>query len=264
MPSRPPSPIAMRLRSTTFNIVFYLNNTIWFFVCLPGLLLPYRYAWVIPKAWARFDVWLFEAIIGTEIEYRGLENIPKGSLLVASKHQSALETLALVPFFDEIAFVVKRQLMWIPLFGWYLRKFRQIPVDRGKRSKALKALAAEARKEVARNRQLTIFPEGTRRAPGAEPRYKYGVVYLYRQLDVPCLPVALNTGLFWPRRQFLRYPGKIVIEFLPPIPPGLDEKVFAHRLEQILEAHSNRLMQEAGRFQPAPPMPVAFNQGKWK
>ncbi len=258
--NKPTAPsLAIIARSALFNIVFYINNILWFFVCLPSLLLPPGYAWLVPKAWAAFDTWLFERIIGCRIEYRGVDNIPKGPLIIASKHQSALETLALVPLFDKIAFVLKRQLMWIPLFGWYLLKYRQIPVDRGKRMKALKTLAIHAAREVAKNRQVLIFPEGTRRPPGAPPRYKYGVVYLYARLGVPCLPVALNTGLFWPRRQFLRYPGKVVLEFLPPIPPGLDENTFASTLEARLETCSNALMREALEHDPAPPPPSALD-----
>src|SRR6185436_1495688 len=137
-------------------------------------------------------------------------------------------------------------LQWIPVFGWYAWKSRQIPIDRGARGGALAGMIARARRAFALGRQIIIFPEGTRTAPGAPPAYRQGVVHLYAQAGVPCLPVALNSGLFWPRRRFLRYPGTIVLEVLDPIPPGLPREEFAARLEQEIETATDRLVSETG------------------
>ena len=141
----------------------------------------------------------------------------------------------------------KRELQWIPIFGWYAWKSRMIPVDRGARGGAMAGMIARAREEFARGRQIIIFPEGTRTAPGAPPAYRQGVAQLYAASGVPCLPVALNSGLYWPRRKFLRYPGTIVLEVLDPIPPGLGGEEFAERLEREIEAATGRLVAEAPR-----------------
>jgi len=135
-------------------------------------------------------------------------------------------------------------LMWIPIFGWCMWKGGMVPVDRGAGSQALNDMTARAQKEIRSGRQLIIFPEGTRRAPGAAPRYKFGVAHLYTEVGVPCIPVALNSGLFWPRRAFRRLPGTIVAEFLPPIPPGLDKDAFLQRLQSDIETATARLIAE--------------------
>jgi 1-acyl-sn-glycerol-3-phosphate acyltransferase len=237
----------MIVRSVLFNVLFYLNLFVYLCVAPPTLLLPRRVLLAVVRFWAGSNMWLLRTVCGITAEFRGLEKIPPGPLLVASKHQSAWETFALVLLFADPAFIVKRELMWLPLFGWYAWKAGMIPVDRGARSQALAAIGARALVELARNRQIIIFPEGTRRRPGAEPAYKYGVVHLYAQSGVPCLPVALNSGLFWPRRTFYRYPGTIVVEFLDPIAPGLDKQVFSRQLQQSIETATARLIEEGER-----------------
>ncbi len=174
----------------------------------------------------RINLVLLRVVCGVKIEVRGREKIPKGPLLVAAKHQSAWETFALLHLFDDPLFIVKRELQWIPIFGWLMIKGRMVPVDRSAGSEALVGMIERARIELADNRQLIIFPEGTRRPAGAEPRYKHGVAHLYASVGVPCLPVALNSGLFWPRRSIRRIPGTVVVEILDPIRPGLDKDVF--------------------------------------
>jgi 1-acyl-sn-glycerol-3-phosphate acyltransferase len=139
---------------------------------------------------------------------------------------------------------MKRELMWIPFFGWYAWKVGMIPVDRRRGSQALTEMNARVRLELARNRQIIIFPEGTRRAPGAEPSYKYGVVHLYADANVPCLPIALNSGLFWPRRSFRRYPGTVLVEFLDPFPPGETKQDFMERLAREIETATAQLCTE--------------------
>jgi len=206
--------------------------------------LPRRALLGLVRFWACSNNWLMRTICGIGIELRGLERVPTGPLLVASKHQSLWETFALVPLFADPAFILKRELMWLPFFGWYAWKAEMIPVDRGARSQALAAISACAKIELARNRQIIIFPEGTRRPPGAAPSYKYGIVHLYGESGVACLPIALNSGLFWPRRSIRRYPGTIVAEFLDPIAPGLDRQVFFERLQQVIETATARLIEE--------------------
>jgi 1-acyl-sn-glycerol-3-phosphate acyltransferase len=168
----------------------------------------------------RFELWLLKTIVGTRLEVRGLEKLPPGACLVAAKHQSAWETFGLIPLFRDPALLMKRELFWIPFHGWFSRKFEMIPVDRDRGPSALRRMAREAKKRAAEGREIIIFPEGTRKAPGAPPDYKTGVVLLYETLRIPCIPLALNSGAFWPRRSQTRRPGTIVVEFLDPIPPG--------------------------------------------
>jgi 1-acyl-sn-glycerol-3-phosphate acyltransferase len=239
--------VRLILRSVLFNVLFYLNLAALLLAALPTLVLPRGAILSIVRLWARINHWLLASVCGLSFELRGLDRIPPGPLLVAAKHQSAWETFALFPLFVDPAFIVKRELMWLPFFGWYAWKAGMIPVDRGARSQALAAIAARAKIELARNRQIVIFPEGTRRPPGAPPSYKYGIVHLYTESGVPCLPIALNSGLFWSRRSFRRYPGTIVAEFLDPIAPGLDKQVFAERLQQTIETATARLVAEGER-----------------
>jgi 1-acyl-sn-glycerol-3-phosphate acyltransferase len=236
------------VRSVLFNLLFYLNLVALLMVALFTLLLPRRAVLRMAEFWGRTSVWLLQVICGTRLELRGLQHFSAGRfkepLIFAAKHQSTFETFALLRLFDDYTFIVKRELMWIPIFGWCMAKGRMIPVDRGSGAQALNRMTARARQEIRGGRQLIIFPEGTRRTPDAEPRYKFGVAHLYREIGVPCIPVALNSGLFWPRRKFLRLPGTIVVEFLPPIPPGLDTDAFFKRLQNDIETATARLVAE--------------------
>src|SRR5262249_53318443 len=197
------------------------------------------------KVHSRFELALMRAIIGTTMEVQGREKLPHGACLVASKHQSAWETFALIPLFRDPALLMKRELFWIPFHGWFSYKFGMIPVDRDKGPAALRAMLREAKTRIAAGREIIIFPEGTRKAAGAPPDYKTGIVLLYEALNVPCVPVALNSGLFWPRRSVTRKPGTITVEILDPIPPGLPKKEFLSRLQAAIEGASNRLLAEA-------------------
>jgi 1-acyl-sn-glycerol-3-phosphate acyltransferase len=169
--------------------------------------------------------------------------------MVASKHQSMWETFALMPFFDQPLFIYKRELRWIPFFGWYLMKSKMIGVDRDGGMRSLMEMARRAPAEIRRGRQLIIFPEGTRRPVDAPPSYKTGVGQIYVNSGVPCLPVALNSGLFWPRRTFMRYPGTLVVEFLDPLPPGLSRKEFVARMSTSIEDATSRLVAAARQEQ---------------
>lgn len=253
------------VRSVVFNVLFYLNLFVHLLAVLPTLLLPRRAIIEAAKWWARTNLWLLRNVCGITVEYRGLDKLPAGPLLVASKHQSLWETFALLPLFSDPAFILKRELMWIPFFGWYAWKAGMIPIDRGARSQALAAMTQYARWELDRGRQVVIFPEGTRRRPGAEPNYKYGVVHLYAETGVPCVPIALNSGLFWPRRSFRRYPGTIRVEVLDPIAPGLDKHVFFERLRRTIETATARLVAEgrgelAASGMQGPPAASSFSE----
>ena len=208
------------VRSLLFNLLFYLNLGVLLMAALVTLVLPRHAVLGMAKLWGRSSVWLLRVVCGTKVELRGVEKIPKGPLIVAAKHQSTWETFALLHLFEDFTFIVKRELMWIPIFGWCMWRAGMVPVDRGAGSQALSAMTRRAREVIRGGRQLIIFPEGTRRPAGAEPRYKFGVAHLYAEIGVPCVPVALNSGLFWPRRAFRRFPGTIVVEFLDPDPAG--------------------------------------------
>ena len=237
----------LAFRSHLFNAAFYANLILWLVLSLPLFLMPRKAFIRVAQAWARTSLWLLRVLAGTRVEFRGLERIPPGGLLVAAKHQSLWETFALFVILDDPAFIMKRELMWIPLFGWYAWGSGMVPVDRRAGAGALVEMNRRARAEVARGRQVIIFPEGTRRPAGAGPAYKFGVAHLYRTLGVPCLPVALNSGLFWPRRRFIRRPGTIVAECLEPIRPGLDRDAFFRELQARIEGASDRLLVEGRR-----------------
>lgn len=234
------------LRSLVFQIAFYAATIFYLLVFLP--LLPFlsrKRLWrTCIMWWVATNVFLLKIILGTRAEIRGIENIPEGPLLIASKHQSAWETFALLPLFSDPAFILKRELMAIPVFGWFAARTRMIPVDRKGGSSAMKAMTRRAQADMAEGRQILIFPEGTRRAAGAPPDYKFGVAHLYSSLGVPCLPIALNSGLYWPRRTILKRSGTILVEILPALPPGLPRRQFMGRLQADIEAASDRLLAE--------------------
>jgi 1-acyl-sn-glycerol-3-phosphate acyltransferase len=222
----------------------------WILVAIPTFVMPPRAFIAVAKTWARSSIWLMRVVCNTKVEYRGVEKIPEGPLIVASKHQSMWETFALLQFFPQPLFILKRELKWIPFFGWYLLKTDMIGVVRGAGGRSLIEMARSAGTEVRRGRQLIIFPEGTRTAVDAPPRYKNGVAQVYVDCGVPCLPVALNSGLFWPRRTFLRYPGTIVVEFLDLLPPGLTRQEFIAQVSTLIDDATNRLV-AAGRAEQA-------------
>ncbi|NEU10796.1 1-acyl-sn-glycerol-3-phosphate acyltransferase [Methylobacterium sp. BTF04] len=233
------------VRSIAFNIAFYCVTTL---IAVGGLptLVSRRGVIRLAQMWGRITLWLLRVIGGITVEFRGLETIPPGAVLVAAKHQSALETLALVTVFPDFAYILKRELLWIPLIGWYLSRSGMVAIDRAKGARAMGAMNEAAAEAIRNGRQLIIFPEGTRRAPGAKPAYKLGITHLYAALGVPCVPVALDTGLHWPRRSLVRRPGTTIIEFLPSIPHGLDRTRFLDVVQDRIETASNLLL-AAGR-----------------
>ncbi|KRE14747.1 acyl-phosphate glycerol 3-phosphate acyltransferase [Bosea sp. Root483D1] len=231
------------IRSLLFNVAFYLNLAFWLLAAMVTMVLPRRFLLKIALCWADTSVWLMRAVVGTRCEIVGLENIPPGGIIVAAKHQSTWETFALVTIFRNPVYILKRELTWLPFFGWCLLKMRMIPVNRGAGSRALQMATRRAKVELGQNgRQLMIFPEGTRRPAGAEPAYKYGVTHLYAELGVPCVPVALNAGLYWPRRSLIKRPGTIRVEIMPAILPGMSKVAFHALLQERIETASNRLL----------------------
>lgn len=232
------------VRSAAFNTLFYVTLALFLVLGSPFFLAPRRWAIRALQVWAATSLWLLRVIAGIGIEVRGLDHVPRGAALVAGKHQSFWETFAILPLLDDPCMVLKRELTWIPLFGWFALKFRMIAVERNAGPSALRRLLERGRDEIAAGRQIVIMPEGTRRPPGAPPDYKPGAAALYGALGVSCTPFALNSGLYWPRRSFLRHPGTIVLEFLPPIPAGLSRRAFQQELETVIETASARLLAE--------------------
>lgn len=241
------------IRSLAFNAVYYLTSTVMIVAALPLFLFsPKRAGRQVVRAWARVGIYLLRKIVGARLVVRGLDNIPEGGGVIAAKHQSMFETFALYTILDRPTFVMKRELTRIPLWGWYARRVGMIMVSRDEGTRAIRALAVDVENAVKRGEQVVIFPEGTRRPPGSQTKYRGGVAHLYRKSSVSIVPLALNSGLFWPRGSFCRYPGTIVIAFLPAIAPGLRSQDLMDKLETEIEAASTRLLTEAAN-DPTPP-----------
>ena len=248
----------LRARSLLFNAAFYVVTAIFLVIGSPLLLGPRKWATAAHRIHSKTVLWLMRIIAGTRLEQRGRQNYPGRNVLVAAKHQSAWDTIALIPLLSDPALVMKSELLRIPLYGWFCKKFGMIPIERQKGPSALRNMLKAAKDRVADHREVLIFPEGTRRPVGAPPDYKSGIVPVYEALGLPVLPVALNSGLFWPRKSFLRYPGTIIVEYLPPIPPGLPREEFRRRLETEIELATVRLVAEARAANRA--LPAAVEQ----
>lgn len=229
------------LRSLLFNLFFYGWTTVCCLAGLPLLLGPRAGIYYLGRVWVHPTLLALRVLCGLKHEVRGLEHLPEGPVLIAAKHQSAWDTMIFSILLWDHAFVLKQELMRLPLFGLYLRHAGLIPVDRRGGAKALRKMVAAARAVAAQGRPMVIFPEGTRVAPEQHVPYQPGVAALYSQLQVPVVPVALNSGLYWRRNSFWKLPGTITLEFLPPIPPGLQRKDFLARLEQAIEGRSRAL-----------------------
>lgn len=228
-------------RSLLFNLLFGLWTAIIFVVSLPTLLLPRDAAWAMGRLWVRGMTLLLRVTVGLRHRVLGAEHRVAGPAIYAAKHQSAWDTLAFALLLDQPAYVLKKELIRVPLFGAYLRRCGMIPVDRQGGASALKRLLADARAAVAEGRSILIYPEGTRTPPGERRPFHPGVAALYGDLGIPVVPVALNSGLFWGRRSFHKMPGRITLQFLPPIAPGLPRKEFMAALQRGIEDQSDRL-----------------------
>ena len=234
--------IRLGLRSFLFNVGWYAGTTIIAIVGSPILLMPRRFVVAWSLFWIDFCLWWLRVTCRLTHRVGGLENMPAGPVIFACKHQSSWETLAFSRLFPGAATVMKRELVLIPVVGWAMARVGNIAVERGDGSKALRGLVKQARATLAEGRSILIFPEGTRVAVGDERPYQVGTAALYRQLGVPVVPVALNSGLFWGRRKFIKRPGVIDVEILPAIPPGLSRDVFMTTLRERIEGATNRLV----------------------
>ncbi|HUO91890.1 MAG TPA: lysophospholipid acyltransferase family protein [Rhizomicrobium sp.] len=223
------------LRSAVFFVWFALVSTLMSLAALPSLVLDRKVIVFVSRSWSRAVLWGLKAIAGLDYEIRG--PVPPRGVLVASKHMSMWDTIALYLLLDDPAVVVKRELLRVPFYGWYAWKAGVIAIDRDAGARALKRMIDGARAAIARGQAILIFPEGHRMAPHASPDYKPGVAALYSQLDVACVPVALNSGLFWTGPLgFLKKRGRVVVQFLEPIPAGLRPREFLKTLEARIES----------------------------
>ncbi len=237
--------IGLGLRSFFFNVGWYAGTTIIAIVGSPILLLPRRFVVAWSLFWIDFCLWWLRITCRLTHRVGGLENMPAGPVIFACKHQSSWETLAFSRLFPGAATVMKRELVLIPVVGWAMARVGNIAVERGDGSKALRGLVKHAKATLAEGRSILIFPEGTRVAVGDERPYQVGTAALYRQLGVPVVPVALNSGLFWGRRKFIKRPGVIDVEILPAIPPGLSRDTFMTTLRERIEGATGRLVTSA-------------------
>ena len=227
-------------RSLLFFFWFIAISVAMHIAALPTLFLPRRAIVWASRRWSEALLWGLKLLAGLDYEVRG--EIPKQAVLVAAKHMSMWDTVTLYLLLDDPAVVVKRELLSIPFYGWYVRKAGMIAIDRSAHAGALRKMAAEASGVIGEGRSIMIFPEGHRMAPGAAPDYKPGVAGLYAQLGVACVPVALKSGLFW--NGFLKKRGLIVIEFLEAIPAGLKRAEFMRQLQDRTETATAKLVLE--------------------
>ncbi|HSZ12172.1 MAG TPA: lysophospholipid acyltransferase family protein [Rhizomicrobium sp.] len=232
------------IRSTIFLIWFAFISTVINVGCLPALLMPQAVAMRTSRFWCQASIWGLKVFAGLDWEIRGTP--PPPGVLIASKHMSMWDTMAIYMTLGMPAFVLKESLLNVPFYGWYARKVGMIAIDREAGASALRIMVGKARAIFAQGRSVAIFPEGTRKQPGQAPDYKPGVAGLYGQLDVACAPIALNSGLYWTGPAgFIKKPGRIVIEFLPLIPPGLKRREFMTALETGIETATASLIAEA-------------------
>lgn len=248
------------LHSLATLFVFYAFTTLYFITALPILILPRSFAWRVAHLWIDISIGIYKYIGGMTYEFRGLENLPpKGTgVIVAAKHQSSWETMGLVKQFRFPSYILKKQLLMLPLFGFYLRKFQMVSIDRTKGKQAMALMLPAAKSVLNNGRPLMIFPEGTRKLPGAAPDYKHGFARMYTELNAPIVPVALNTGIFWPKMSILRYPGKIIISILPAIPPGLSHEEAYEQTQKAIEEETQNILTETVENHPNLPTVKAY------
>jgi 1-acyl-sn-glycerol-3-phosphate acyltransferase len=230
------------LRSLIFVALFYLWSAAAVIIFVPVLLGPRRWTMRVMSGWSRGFTWLLRVVCDIRLEVRGRAYLPTGAALVAAKHQCMFDALGALAIYPDACFVTRKELFLIPFFGWYCAKAGMITVDRAGHAKALRKMVADGRRRMEEARQLVIFPEGHRMPPGEAGQYRPGVAALYRELGLPCTPVATNAGTHWPAHGFIRRPGTIVVEFLEPIPPGLNRALFMRTLEERIETASAALL----------------------
>ncbi|NOE27660.1 1-acyl-sn-glycerol-3-phosphate acyltransferase [Ruegeria sp. HKCCD6157] len=232
------------VRSLIFMIVIYAWMLILGIVFLPYALFSKAGALRACKTYARSTMWLARWMVGIRCEVRG--GVPTNEVVIAAKHQSFLDIIIIFDAIPHGKFIMKRELLFTPVIGMYARRLGCIPVNRGKRGAAVTKMVKDVSKEFSEPGQLVIYPQGTRVAPGAKKPYKVGTAVLYEGLGFPCVPVATNAGVFWPRTGVMRKPGLVIVDFLDPIEPGVGRDEFLARLEDVIETRSNELMREVG------------------
>lgn len=232
------------LRSLLFNIAFFAATALIGIAALPLLLAPPAAMRRVVRFWARSVIWLLRLICGVRVELRGMEHIPPGAAVIVSKHQSAFDTIIWCALRPDVAYVLKKELLAIPVYGWHARKAGMIPVDRAGGGPALRAMLRAAQAALAAGRPVVIFPEGTRTAPGERVPYQPGVVAIAGASDAPVIPVATDSGRVWGRRAFHKRPGTIRVSALPPLPPGLPRARLLAALEAAIETETDRLLAE--------------------
>ncbi|MBV0913227.1 1-acyl-sn-glycerol-3-phosphate acyltransferase [Rhodobacteraceae bacterium ASV31] len=232
------------LRSLIFVVQMYAMMAVLAVFFTPFAIFSRDWAFRAVHTYCGWVRWTAAWMVGLRSEVRG--TVPSGEVIVASKHQSFFDIILLVHALPRPKFIMKRELQWAPILGWYAKRIGCVPVDRGKRGAAVAAMVEQVAEGRGEAGQLIIYPQGTRVAPGAARPYKMGTGILYANLGNPCVPAATNVGVFWPRTGIFRKPGLAVVEFLDPIPPGQDQSEFMVRLEQVIETASDRLMADAG------------------
>lgn len=251
--------IAQAVRSALFYLLYLGQTTILALVIGSIAITRGRtpLGWALARYWGQSNLVFLRWMVGIKSRVEGTQHIPPGGCIIAAKHQSDWDIFAILPHTQgKPAFIAKRQLLDIPFFGWAARAFDTIRVDRSRGGEAVPMMLADARASIGKGCKIVIFPEGTRRAPLDEPDYRYGVARLYSALNVPVVPVALNSGLFWGRNSLLLWPGTAKARFLPPIHPGLGEAEFMAALQDAIETGTNELIAEAhiaGLARPIPP-----------
>ena len=233
------------IRSSIYYIIFSLNLLIFSIIFLPLFFLPRSMGLLVLTFWARVSQSILFYLCEVDFEVYGQEYIPKERALIASKHQSTWETINFLHILDQPpVMILKKELLFIPFFGQYALKFGNIAINRKAGVSAIKDMVKKAKKSRDQNRSILIFPEGTRSAINSDPEYKRGILALYKNLKIPCVPVALNSGLFWPKNKFMKNPGKISVEFLKPIEPGLSDDDFMRQLQTRIEDTTDVLIKK--------------------
>ena len=236
----------IQFRSLVFQVLFLTWTAFVSIFGSPWLLGEKHKRVRTATTWCRGTMWLLDKIVGLSYEVVGRENCPTTPAIYAFKHQSAWETIAVCNLFSNFCIVLKKELMKIPMFGLHLSRMGFIGIDRSAGASALKMLVREARVAHAEGRDIIVFPEGTRTPPGTRQPYQAGIAAMYRDLGVQVVPVALNSGVFWGRRSLFKRPGRITVQFLPPIAPGLRRQEFMAALENSIETATDALLERAG------------------
>ena len=232
----------MFFRSIIFYLLLYMWTLTLGVLALPYLLLPSSYVRSLANLWISGILELLKLTCGITYEIKNIENIPDRAVIVASKHQSAFETLLLFRLVKNSIFIHKRELFLIPIFGLYLKKSNMISINRNEGAKAIRKMLIEVKQNILNGYSIIIFPEGTRKKPGDPPDYKTGIAGIYKESEAEVLPVAVNSGNYWPKHTFIKKPGKIIIKFLKPIPSKLEKSEFLKKIESVIEDETNKII----------------------